>query len=288
MDKAIIAMLDQYSCRTDDDYQNALKEIIQQIALLGLWRAKFFEHAAFYGGTALRILYQLDRFSEDLDFTLLAPNNNFHLAEYLNAMAEEMNAFGFDITVSEKQKTHESAVKSAFLKAHTQEHLILINAPAEVHRRCHGRAQLKIKLELDTDPPGGFTTESLPVFMPIPFWVKTYVKQDLFAGKISAVLCREWQSRVKGRDWYDFLWFIQRDIPVGLGHLEQRLRAVGYYQSLQALTSETVKQMLIDRTNKVDLSMAKEDIVKFIKEPSQLEGWNKALFQAAIERLKFL
>ncbi len=288
MDQAIIAMLDQYSCKTDDDYQNALKEIIQQIALLGLWRAKFFEHAAFYGGTALRILYQLDRFSEDLDFSLLAPNNNFHLAEYLNAMVVEMNAFGFEMTVSEKQKTHESAVKSAFLKANTQEHLILVNAPAAVQNRCHGRAQLKIKLELDTDPPGGFITESLPVLMPIPFWVKTYTSQDLFAGKISAVLCREWQSRIKGRDWYDFLWFIQRGIPFGLGHLEQRLRAVGYYQSPQVLTQETVKQMLIDRTNKVDLSMAKNDIVKFIKDPSRLDGWSKEVFLAAIERLKFL
>lgn len=286
MDRVILNMLDQYQCKTDDDYQNALKEIIQEVALLGLWRAKFFEHAAFYGGTALRILYKLDRFSEDLDFSLLKSNSEFQLEPYLHAVVAEINAFGFHVTVNEKQKTQQTAIKSAFLKADTLEHLLLIEAPKAVQNRCHGRSQMKVKLEIDTDPPGAFDTEIIQLISPIPCWVKSYSLPDLFAGKVSAVLCRKWGSRVKGRDWYDLLWFIQSGIPLGLRHLEQRLRAAKFYTSAQPLTLDMVKQMMLDRTLEVDIVKAKEDIVKYIKESSRLDGWSSETFLAAIKLMK--
>src|SRR5271168_5415411 len=104
MNPAILSMLDRYNCVSLQDYENALKEIMQEIALLGLWRSKFFEHTAFYGGTALRILYGLDRFSEDLDFSLLKQNKNFNLTPYLEAIKIELLGFGFSVTVEQKNK----------------------------------------------------------------------------------------------------------------------------------------------------------------------------------------
>ncbi|MBB71144.1 MAG: hypothetical protein CMF50_01945 [Legionellales bacterium] len=286
MEKTIRAMLDNYQCQTDNDFENALKEIMQQVALVGLWRAKFFEHAAFYGGTALRILYQLDRYSEDLDFSLLTKDTGFNLASYLNAIESELEAFGFTTSVSMKEKSNQSAIQSAFLKANTLEHLIRIEAPAEILQRSHGRSLLKIKLEVDTTPPLEFSTEQVAVFQPIPFWVKSFTLPSLFAGKICAVLLRQWQKRVKGRDWYDFLWFIQRGVPVDLKHLEQRLRDYGFYEADQSLGTDEVKQLLHARIDELDIELAKEDIIKFIRPPSSIEAWSRALFHAATDRLK--
>ncbi len=287
MDQVIIDMINQYQCQTDDDYENALKEILQQVALLGLWRAKFFEHTAFYGGTALRILYHLDRFSEDLDFSLLKPNRNFKLDAYFEAVTTEINAFGFDVSISEKKKTLDSPIKSAFLKANTQEHLLLIKAPEAVQDRCHGRAELKIKFEIDTNPPEKFDTETIQLLNPIPHGVRTYTLPGLFAGKVSAVLCRQWQNRVKGRDWYDFLWFIQRATPLSLMHLEQRLKASGFCENKEKLTSEKTKILLREKTAQLDINKAKEDIIKFIKNPSRLEGWSQEVFLTAIDQIQF-
>src|SRR5258708_11206041 len=104
MHYAIEQMLKKYNCCSQLDYLNSLKEIFQEIALLGLWRAKFYEKAAFYGGTALRILYGLDRFSEDLDFTLLKNTKNFDLSPYNQAIADELSSFGFKVSVETKIK----------------------------------------------------------------------------------------------------------------------------------------------------------------------------------------
>ena len=288
MDQTILNMLSQYQCQTEDDYVNALKEIIQQTVLLGLWRGKFFEHTAFYGGTALRILYGLNRFSEDLDFSLLTPNSTFLFDKYHEAILSELIALGFDVTIVTKVKTDDSAVKSAFLKANTLEHLIRVDAPAAIKKHYHSGAQIKIKIEIETDPPLGFNTEVKPVFQPIPFWVKTYTKPDLFAGKISAVLCRQWQTRIKGRDYYDFLWFIQQNTPVHLAHLEERLRHSGYYRQHSPLTAEYLKKALGQCFVDLDVKKAKADIIKFIKKPSWLDGWTNDLFVAALDNMTFL
>src|ERR1700722_16229880 len=153
MDEVISAMLAKYACQTYQDYQNALKEIIQEIALLGLWRSKFFEKAAFYGGTALRILYGLDRFSEDLDFSLLMKAPNFEMKTYHQAVTRELQSLGFDVIVEEKKKTIKSAVQSAFIKANTKEHFLRIGLSAEDQKRMHSNKVLKVKFEVDTDPP---------------------------------------------------------------------------------------------------------------------------------------
>ncbi len=287
MDKVILSMLEEYHCVSDVDYENALKEIIQETALIGLWRAKFFEHAAFYGGTALRILYNLNRFSEDLDFSLIRPNEDFELNQYLKAIQGELLAFGFDVTIDMKNKNLETDIQSAFVKANTQKHLLRIDAPAAISQVTHNQKQLKIKLEIDTNPPSGFNTETRSLLKPIPFWVKSYALPDLFAGKISAVLGRQWQTRVKGRDWYDFLWFVQTNTPLHLKHLECRLRQFGYYSEEQSLDEKKVKILLSEKVEGLDVSSAKNDIRKFIKNESDLDGWTKDLFLAVIRQMKF-
>ena len=208
MNRAIQDMLARYDCQNTTDYENALREILQELALLGLWRAKFFEHAAFYGGTALRILYGLERYSEDMDFSLLGPDERFSLDPYCAAIERELDAWGFPVTVKVKKKTADSAVESAFLKAGTSEHLLLIEAPQSVVGSIHKGQLLRIKLEVDRDPPQKFAVESKYLLLPVPFAVRTFELPSLFAGKMHALLFRKWGARVKGRDWYDFVWYV--------------------------------------------------------------------------------
>ncbi|MBZ0187582.1 MAG: nucleotidyl transferase AbiEii/AbiGii toxin family protein, partial [Candidatus Obscuribacterales bacterium] len=173
MNPAILSMLERYKCVTIQDYANALKEIMQEIALLGLWRSKFFEHAAFYGGTALRILYGLDRFSEDLDFSLLEPQSDFNLKTYIAAVESELISMGFRVTVEEREKNVSTAIESAFIKADTKEHLIKITVPETIADRVQKNKVMKVRFEVDTDPPGGFNTEVKILLQPIPFSVNT-------------------------------------------------------------------------------------------------------------------
>jgi predicted nucleotidyltransferase component of viral defense system len=292
MTPAVHAMLARYDCRTEPDYVNALKEILQEIALMGLWRAKFFEHAAFYGGTSLRILYGLDRFSEDLDFSLLKPRRNFALAPYLTAVRTELAAAGFEVSVDAKEKRVETAIESAFIKAGTKEHLLKIQTPRELASRVQHNAVLKIKLEVDTDPPGGFLTETKTLLLPIPFSVNSYRLPDLFAGKVHAILERKYSGRIKGRDYYDFIWYLARNTPVHLEHLTQRLRQSGAWSAKagwragRPLTLDTLTHLLVKKFADVDFVAAKRDVRPFIKDPAALDLWSKDFFRALLPRLK--
>lgn len=282
-------MLDKYKCDSRQDYENALKEIIQELALLGLWRAKFFEHAAFYGGTALRILYGVDRFSEDLDFSLLEPRGDFELQPYLDAIKMELNSMGFAVDVEERIKNQQSSIESGFIKAETKEHLIRFEVPEAISTRIHHRERLKIKLEVDTDPPGGFETEAKILLQPIAFSVKTYKLPDLFAGKLHVVLARAWlNERVKGRDYYDFVWYIGRDIPVRLSHLEQRLRQTGTWTSKKAMTREDLLNLLEEKFSRVNIDQAKRDIMPFIRDPDAVALWSKEFFVSLLPRLSVI
>jgi len=286
MSEAITQMLKRYECTTQQDYKNALKEIIQEIALLGLWRSKFFEKGAFYGGTALRILFGLDRFSEDLDFSLLEPEEGFNILAYQKAIETELQQFGFNISFSQKVKNHDTAIVSAFLKANTLEHLILIDVPTSERKRCHFDEQLKIKLEVDTNPPPKFSTTVNYLLQPSPFSVKTFSEPDLFAGKLHALLFRSWKTRVKGRDWYDLVWFLGRNTAVHLKHLEERMRQSGHYKDEQPLTCDMLKSLLHTKIDNLDISQAKEDIFSFIKDPSAVEVWSKDFFHAITNKIR--
>lgn len=279
-------MLSRYNCRSTADYKNALKEIIQEITLLGLWRSKYFEKAAFYGGSALRILYGLDRFSEDLDFSLLKKNKDFSLNDYCKAIEIELKSFGFSVTIEKKKKSVDSNIDSAFIKAGTLQNMIMIDTPKLTTQKIHPQKKMKIRLEVDVDPPQGFQVEAKYLFRPLPFSVNTYCQPDLFAGKLHAVLCRSWGNRVKGRDWYDLVWYVSRDISVHLKHLENRMKQTGNLKKGTCLTEKILKEMLLEKVKTINFDKAKKDVENLLKDTSSLKLWSKEYFQAVCQKIK--
>ena len=276
--------LDEYKPKTTLQAEQALREIIQEIALAGLQRSGFFEKAAFYGGTALRIFYNLPRFSEDLDFSLLAPDPEFSLQPYLNGMTKEFEALGIEITVAEKNKTARTNVDSAFLKAGTTwKELILKDIiPQE---KIGIRPDIKIKMEVDTEPPLGFDTEEKLLLKPFSFYVKCFSLQDLFAGKMHALLFRKWKNRVKGRDWFDLEWYIQKGIPLNLAHLQIRAEQSGDWNE-GSLGRDELMKILETKINSVSFNSIREDIVKFIPDAKVLNIWSKDYFKDLIKNIK--
>jgi predicted nucleotidyltransferase component of viral defense system len=287
--EALLKMLDRYDLNNIQDYKNAIKEIIQEIALLGLWRAKFFEKAAFYGGTALRILYQLDRFSEDLDFSLLHPDKNFDLKNYEKSIKNELQSLGFSANVEKKKKTKQSLVDSAFIKINTMQHLLMIGMPQGLYKNIHPDEIIKIRFEIDTTPPidKSLVTENVLLLLPFPFTVKTFRLEDLFAGKVHATLCREWKGRVKGRDWYDLVWFVSRNISLNINYLEKRLIQSGYWNKKQKLTPAELIKLFDKKIYDLDIKSAKADIINFIKDPSKVEIWSKDFFKQIVRKINF-
>lgn len=285
MNDAIVRMLDRYQRRSVGDYVRALREILQEVALLGLWRSKFFEKAAFYGGTALRILYGMDRFSEDLDFSLLKPIPNFDLSRYVGALEREIRSFGFEVSVTRREKKPESPVQSAFLKADTLKHLLVIETAEEIARQIPRGQVMKIKIEVDTDPPPGFDTENKFLLHPIPFSVRAFVLPDLFAGKMHAVLRRQWKSRGKGRDWYDLVWYAAYHPQLHLSHLEKRMIQSGHLKEGEHLTREKFLALTSKAIQKLNVEQARREVEPFVKNPEALEVWSKEFFQDVAGRI---
>ncbi len=288
MNESIIQMINKYNPQTHDDYKNALKEIIQEIALLGLWRAKFFEKGAFYGGTALRLLYGLDRFSEDLDFSLLKPTKDFDIGVYEKAIENELSSFGFQVSFSKKIKTKESFIQSAFLKANTYYHYLQIDISEKEKKKCHFKEQIKVKIEIDTNPPMGFETEMHYLLQPTSYAIKAYAQPDLFAGKVHALLYRSWKTRVKGRDWYDFIWFLKNGIFLSLNHLAYRIHQTHPSIAIKDITDEFVKKELIKKIENLDIEGAKKDIYPFIKNKEILEIWSKDFFLSLVNKIHLI
>lgn len=286
---AIQTMLDRYQCRNNDERRDALKEIIQEIALIGLGRGRFFSRAAFYGGTALRIFHGLDRFSEDLDFSLDAPDTAFDLSVYLPFIRDELAAWGFEMEVEPRVKSHESAVQSAFIKGGTLIHFIKIASVQPPVLGVHPNEILKIKLEIDTDPPPGAGYEIKYGLSPTPYAVRLYDPPSLFAGKIHALLCRSWKERVKGRDFYDYVWFLGQGVPVNLRYLEALLRQTGAWTVPEALSLEVLLRMLEERFSSINIAQAKADAAPFLKDTRSLDLWSSDFFiSISRERLKVL
>lgn len=283
----ILKMLEQYhdSVPTADK----IREILQQTALLGLSRHHFFEHALFYGGTALRILYGLDRYSEDLDFSLMKPNHHFDFSPFLEGMQRELKAFGFELDVNIRDKSDTTSIRSAFLKTNALTLLLSITDAQKKIKTIHPEQKIQIKLEIDTDPPAAHLPfESKLVINPLPFYVGTYAPVDLFAGKMHAVLCRKWQKRVKGRDWYDLIWYIQSQIAVNLSHLRERMRQTGHLLPKQNFDEKALHLLLTQRINEIDWKLAQKDVAPFIADKTKLELWSASFFLDLISHLKCL
>ena len=284
MNPALKDMLDAYQPKTPADYQNAAREIVQEIALLGLWRSGFFEHAAFYGGTALRIFHGLRRFSEDLDFTLVVSRDETRLERYLPGVATELESWGFSFEAESKSGCGVSGIESAFLKGSTQLNLLHIGAPAELARRLPQTQKLQIKLEMDIEPPPNATTEVRTQLLPTPYQVRLYDLPSLFAGKLHAVLCRGWKSRVKGRDFYDFVWYVGRNIQPNLEHLEARMRQSGHWDG-GAITRRVLVDLLRERFAAIDFKLAADEVRVFLPDPRELQLWSREFFDGLAVRL---
>lgn len=271
-------MLKNYDTTTMTNRKNALKEVIQEIVLCGLSRAGFFSDVAFYGGTALRIFHGLDRFSEDLDFSLLHTDNRFDLSEYLPILENEMHSFGLVIEVSEKQKTTASDIQSAFVKANTKQQLSFFFE--DQNSSCiHPDEKIRIRFEVDTNPPDYAGFEHRYRLLPYPYEVQLYDRPSLLAGKIHAVLARSWKSRVKGRDLYDFVFYLQHNTPLNLRHLKARLIQTGHLKTSDTFNIEDLRERLIEHFDQLDYENAKQDVIPFIKDTRVLEIWSSNFFK---------
>lgn len=279
-------MLSNYEINNLEDKKNALKEVVQEVVLSGLARSNFFNHAAFYGGTALRIFYGLDRFSEDLDFSLITPNDQFDLKEYFSYIENEANSLGLNFKVEEKVKEIDSNIKSAFLKGGTKEHIITFYENDIDFKNINPRELIKIKFEIDINPPAYASFENKFRLLPYPYQVKLYDMPSLFAGKIHAVLCRGRKSRVKGRDLYDYVFYLSRNAKVNLKHLKARMVQTGHFDEQEELTTEKLKDMLNKKFSNIDYQNAKEDVIAFIKDKRKLDLWSKEFFIDITSNLK--
>ncbi len=276
-DEKIEQMLRRYELQTVHDHENALKEIIQEIVLLGLWRSKFYEKAVFYGGSALRILHNLDRFSEDLDFSLIQPENKLHMKKYLDAIKSELELWGFEVQIEEKEKKNQSTIDSAFIKANTWIHLLKIDSNLKTRKN----AVMKIKLEIDPEPATGFASEIKYHLHPIPFTIKTMTLPGLFAGKMHALLCRTIRTNIKGRDWYDLIWFVKNHIPCDLHYLRNKMIQTGHIVNSEVLNRKKLIERISRKVEQIDFSLAKNDVEPFLKasrQKDELRLWSDAFF----------
>lgn len=277
MNSVLKNMLDKYEIKNSIDETNAMKEIIQEIVICGLSRGKFFNEAAFYGGTALRIFYGLNRFSEDLDFALLKPNKDFDLSKYFPFIEKEVQAYGLNLSITEKEKTKDSNIMSAFLKGDTKEH-ILIFFPNENMKNTTSLKNIKIKFEVDINPPSGAKYDLKYKLLPSPHQVKLYDEASLFAGKIHAILCRNWNYRTKGRDLYDYIFYLSKNISVNLELVKEKLINSNILKRSDNFNISDLKEMLTNKFNEINYNDAKEDVIAFIDDKDSLNLWSKEFF----------
>jgi predicted nucleotidyltransferase component of viral defense system len=287
MHPAIEVMLKRYNCQTTTEYKNALKEIMQEIVLLGLSRQNFFQHASFYGGTALRIAHQLGRFSEDLDFTLDKVDSSFDIHFYLKGIEDEFKAYNLRLSTEKKNKVNDTGVDSAFLKVNTREHLLMIEGIKNVESGTNKNELIKIKLEVDTNPPQPMgQTEVLYLLEPIPFSYRILTLPSLFGGKLHALICREYKGgRVKGRDYYDFIWYMSKKVKPDLAYLKGKLCESGVWKSEDDFSLDHLKALLSKKFETTDWEGAKRDVAPFIKDGRELELWSSHFFLALLKNI---
>jgi predicted nucleotidyltransferase component of viral defense system len=275
----------EYNPETEIEILAALREIMQEITLAALSRTDFFDKAAFYGGTALRIFYDLDRFSEDLDFSLLESNENFNLEPYFGAIKNEFESLGLKVSLNEKDKKIKSSIDSAFLKSETiWKEIVLEDVVKQTGIKSN--KSIKIKIEIDKLPPLKFVTEEKLLIRPFSFYVKCFTKSSLFAGKLHALLFRKWKNRVKGRDWYDLEWYIKKGIPIDVEHFLSRAKETGDWKD-ETINEKQIKGLIHDKINSVSFKNIREDVIRFIKDDSVLDIWSENYFIDLIEKIKF-
>lgn len=265
-------MLSAYDQSTNAARQNAIYEVTQQIVLSGLSDGGFFDKAAFYGGTCLRIFHGLNRFSEDMDFTLLKIDDSFRFEDYFQAIVDQFALVGRQVEIKKKDKKNFGKVESAFLKDTTDVYDISFQTEKSI----------KVKIEVDTVPPGKFGTEQKLLLQPKSFMTRCVTVPCLFAGKIHALVYRAWKNRIKGRDWYDFEWYVRNRIPLDWEHLHERI----YQFNHQDITIEEFNEKLRKRLAEADINQVKEDVLPFVNNPHELDIWSTDYFMQLAERIQ--
>lgn len=286
MNSIIDQMLEKYNLRTNEDKENAMKEIIQEILLCGLARANFFDKAVFYGGTALRIFYGLNRFSEDLDFSLREKDETFTLEKYIPVLEKEVKSMGLNMKIETKVKSFDSNIKSAFLKGNTIEHLLIFYSDNNLIKGINPDKVIKIKFEIDINPPPFATFDTKFKLSPVPYECSLYDINSLFAGKIGAVLTRNRKTRIKGRDLYDYVFYLSKNVPFNLKHLEARLKESKIIEENHILTLEEVKELLFNKFDSIDFKESKKDVEPFIQDIHALDIWSASFFKSITNELK--
>lgn len=266
-------MLSVYDTTTEQQKRNATFEVNQQIILAGLYNGGFFNEAAFYGGTCLRIFHGLRRFSEDMDFSLLAPNEKFDFTQYFQPIVDQFAMVGRKVEIKKKAKKNFGKVESAFLKDNTDVYDIIFQTEKSI----------KIKIEVDTQPPLKFKTEQKLLLMPLSFMTRCFTLPDLFAGKMHALVYRAWKNRVKGRDWYDFEWYVRHNIPLDFTHLHER--ALQFNQ--EEITQESFIEKLSERLCTADIRQVKADVLPFVRNPMELDIWSNDYFMELSKLIRF-
>ena len=266
-------MVAQHTIAGDNDRKNALYEVMQQVVLSGLYRGGFFKEAAFYGGTCLRIFHGLRRYSEDMDFSLLAKNPNFTLETYFPAIIEEARLLGRTVTITKKDKRTFGKVESAFLKDNTD----VYNLTFQTEKT------LKIKIEVDVNPPLEFSTEQKLLMQPFSFTTRCFTLPDLYAGKMHALTFRAWKNRIKGRDWYDFEWYVRNRVALDFEHLKVRTKEFNDID----LTKELFLELLKERISKADIDVVKADVIPFIIDKRELDIWSNDYFLQLADMIVF-
>ena len=278
-------MLNKYNPKNNQERENAIKEIIQEIVLAGLSRSDFFSKAAFYGGTCLRIFHGLNRFSEDLDFALITKDKSFRMEDYFQYITRELLSYGINMEISIKNKDEEKEIQTAFVKGNTMMLLMQFFPKDEETSRAMGNQLIKIKFEIDVNNPDGGKTEDKYQLLPSPYKITIFDEATLFAGKIHALLCREYKKRIKGRDYYDYLFYCGKQTKFNLTYLENKLKNTGKLSDSEHLTKEMVKSMLLNKFQNVDYELMKEDVINFISNPASLDVWSQELFISTLEGL---
>lgn len=271
MNDVFSQMLASHRMPGADGERNALYEVMQQVALAGLARGGFFHEAAFYGGTCLRLFHGLKRYSEDMDFSLIAKDPAFQFENYFPAIIEEARLLGREVTITKKDKRNFGRVESAFLKDTTD----VYNLNFQTER------SLKIKIEVDTNPPMAFETEQKLMIQPYSFMVRCMTLPCLFAGKMHALVYRQWKNRVKGRDWYDFEWYIRWNHPLSWSHLHERIVE---FSGKECTQTEFI-ELLNERLATIDMNQVKADVLPFVHNPQELAIWSNDYFIELAKRI---
>lgn len=266
-------MLSAYSVTTEQERCNAIFEVNQQVILAGLYNGGFFDVAAFYGGTCLRIFHGLQRFSEDMDFPLLAPDDKFDFTKYFQPIIDEFAIVGREVEIKKKDKKSFGKVESAFLKDNTDVYDLSFQTDKSI----------KIKIEVDTQPPLNFRTEQKLLLQPHSFMTRCFTLPDLFAGKMHALVYRGWKNRVKGRDWYDFEWYVRHNVPLDFAHLAERIRQFNNEEIGQAAFMAQLK----DRLASTNINQVKNDVLPFVRNPKELDIWSNDYFVQLADMMKF-